>query len=76
MQSAQINNGEPRVLIGDEQKVYAVAGALCNLQLFKHRFEGANAFLAFPFRRGDALRDKFDEALSANSDKVAAIINK
>ena len=76
MLSVQINNGEPRVLIETEQSVHAVSGALCNLYIFRHRFEGANIFLSFPFRRGDMLRVKFDEVLSTNLDQVAAIANK
>ena len=76
MQSAQINNGEPRVLIDGEQTVYAATATQCNLYLFRHHFEGTNAFLTFPFRRNDTLRVKFDEVLGANSDKVAAIANK
>ena len=76
MLSSQINNGAPRVLIETERGVRAAASAQCNLYFIRHNFEGANSFLAFPFRRNNTLRAKFDKALGENSDKVAAIVNK
>ena len=76
MLSSQINNGEPRVLIGTEQSTYTAATSLCNLYFIRHRFEGANTLVTFPFRRNDTLREKFDDVLSANSGGVAAIVNK
>ena len=76
MLNSQINNGAPRVLVETERGVRAAASAQCNLYFIRHNFEGANPFLAFPFRRGDALRAKFDEVLGENSDKIARIANK
>ena len=76
MLSSQINDGAPRVLIDTERGVRATTSAQCNLHFFTHSFEGVNTLLAFPFRRNDTLRAKFDVVLSENLDQVNAIVDK